>query len=128
MSKEEILTYLAEMEDEDKLYVAVKLNSLIRIQEEDIKYQEMNNKYLGTMKKLAGENFLASQKRPDVQARIVLAICLMEDGKTLVSAARMLGVDHSTVSHYKNVWRNATKYPKVYADMLTLYNKYRNAL
>jgi predicted transcriptional regulator len=128
MSKEEILTYLTELPYEDNVFILMKLNTLVRAQEKDAKYRNMNEKYISTMKSLVGEECLSSQKRPYVQARVVLATCLMEDGQTVSSVARMLGVDHSTVSNYKTIWSNANRLPKVYADIINLYNKYRNAL
>lgn len=128
MSKEEILINLRELSLEDKLFVLVRLSNLIKLQENEAAHREMIDKYVGTMKELVGDGFMTSQKRQEVQAKIVLATCLMEDGQSLTSTAHILGVDHSTVSHYKKVWKDASRYPKIYSDIISLYNKYKSAL
>ena len=128
MSKEEILINLSEMPMEDKLWVLAKLNLLIKQHEKDNEYKLMKDKYIGTMEKIMGTDFLSGRKHDNVQARIVVATCLIEDGQPLVSIAHILGVDHSTICYYKRVWNAAMKYPKVYSDIISLYNKYRTTL
>lgn len=128
MSKEEILINLKEIPLEDKLFVLAGLHRLIKKDEEDARYSEMVDKYVGKMKTLAGDNFLYGRKRGNVQAKVVLATCLLEDGYPLATVSHILKVDHSTVSHYKTVWNNAMRFPKIYSDVLKLYKNFKELL
>ena len=128
MTREQILVELKYMSIEDKLSVLAALNQMIKIEEKESKYQETINKYVGTMKKLAGEHFLIGRKRKNVQAKVVLAICLMEDGHSLTTTSHILGVDHSTISSYKKSWDNILRFPKMYSDVIKLYNNFKAAL
>lgn len=128
MTKEEILINLKEIPLEDKLFVLAGIHRLIKKDEEDVRYSETVDKYVGKMKTLAGNDFLSGRKRGNVHAKVVLAICLLEDGYPLTTVSHILQVDHSTVSHYKTVWNNVMKYPKIYADVLKLYKNFKELI
>ena len=128
MTREQVLVELKFLPIEDKLSVLAILNQMIKIEEKESKYNETVSKYVGTMKKLAGEDFLIGRKRQNVQAKVVLAICLMEDGHSLTTTAHILGVDHSTISSYKKSWDNILRFPKMYSDVIKLYNNFKEAL
>ena len=105
MTREQILIELKYLPIEDKLSVLATLNQMIKIEEKESLYREMVDKYVGTMKKFAGDNFLIGRRRKNVQAKVVLAICLMEDGHSLI-----------------------LRYPKMYSDVIKLYNNFKEAL
>lgn len=128
MTVDQVTEIISKMSIEDKISLFASLRQAIKIDEKENKYQQMINKYVGTMKKLVGDAFLIGKKRTHVQGKVILANCLMEDGCTLTTASHIIGVDHSTVSHYKKVWETAIKYPKIYSDVISLYNKYREEL
>lgn len=128
MTVEQILSDIKELTLEDKILLLASLQKLLKIEEKESKYNEMVKKYVGTMKELVGGEFRVGQKRQHVQAKIVLAICLMEDGCSLTTASHIIGVDHSSVSNYKKVWENVLRFPKQYADVIRLYNKFRESI
>ena len=128
MTKEEILINLKEIPLEDKLFVLAGIHRLIKKDEEDVRYSETVDKYVGKMKTLAGNDFLSGRKRGNVQAKVVLATCLLEDGYPLTTVAHILKVYHSTISHYTTVWNNVMKFPKIYSDVLKLYKNFKELL
>ena len=125
---EGVVSMVRELSLEDKLSLSALLSQMIKVEEKENKYRDTIDKYVGTMKKLAGDNFMATKKRLNVQAKVVLATCLMEDGISLTTTSHIIGVDHSTISHYKQVWQDILKYPRMYSDVIKLYNKYREML
>lgn len=128
MTREQILIELKYLPIEDKLSILATLNQMIKIEEKESLYKEMVDKYVGTMKKFAGDSFLIGRRRKNVQAKVVLAICLMENGHSLTTTAHILGVDHSTISSYKKSWNDILRYPKMYSDVIKLYNNFKEAL
>ena len=128
MTVEQVIDNIDALSLDDKIYLLANLQQTIKVEEKEVQYQKRINKYVDTMKKLAGEAFLKNKKRDHVNGKVVLAICLMEDGFNLTTTAHIIGVDHSTISHYKKAWETVTKYPKIYSDVIRLYNKYREEL
>ena len=127
-TKEQIIIGLKYLPYEDKLSVLAVLNQMISNEEKESKYKDMVSKYVGTMENLVGHEFLIGRKRKNVQAKIVLAICLMEEGYSLAAIGRILGVDHSTVSSYKKSWDTFLRFPNMYSDAIKLYNNFKATL
>ena len=128
MTAEGILSDIKSLSLEEKISISASLQQMIKIEEKEDKFKKMVDKYVGTMTELVGSDFMKDRKRQHVSAKIVLAICFMEDGFSITTTSHIIGVDHSTVSSYKKSWENALRYPRQYSDMIQLYNNFRKAL
>lgn len=128
MTVEQVINNINSLSLDEKIYLLANIQQSIRVEEKEAQYQKRINKYVDTMKGLAGEAFLKNKRRGHVNGKVVLAICMMEDGFNLTTTAHIIGVDHSTISHYKKVWETVTRYPRIYSDVIMLYNKYREEL
>lgn len=76
------------------------MNNLILIPP---RLREQAERYCKLMLEVSGADPMEeSRRRPVVMARMMVANALLIDGYSLTAVGTILGVDHSSVSHYKD--------------------------
>jgi hypothetical protein len=128
MTKEQILIELKKLSLEDKFSVLATLSRIAGLEEKDNQLDILVNHHIDLMKQLSGDDFLTGRTRKNSQARMVVARCLQEAGLNLSHVGRILGYDHSTISHYNKLWEDALSLPVAYKDVLKLYTTYKSML
>ena len=128
MTREQILIELKQLSLPDKMSVLAVLTHLVEVDEHDCKYKTLTDMYVDKMKELVGNDFMQNNHHGNVNAKIVLSVCLREQGLSLSQIGRLLNRDHSTISSYKRIWNNALAFPRAYRDIIELYNKYKKTL
>ncbi len=128
MTKEQILIELKKLPLEDKFSVLATLSRIIGVEEKDSQLDVLVGHCIDVMKQLSGEDFLTGRTRKNSQARMIVARCLQEKGLSLSHVGRILGYDHSTISHYNKLWENVLSLPVAYKDVLKLYTTYKSML
>ena len=63
------------------------------------------------------------RKRENVIVRIITANVLLGMGGTEISVGKAMRKDHSTIHHYKETMNTWIKYPGIYKEEITIWNK-----
>ena len=82
-----------------------------------IHLRDKAERYCAAMQETAGVDPLeSSRRRPVVMARMMVANALLLDGYSLHAVGTILGMDHSTISHYKDRMGDVLKAPGYEAE------------
>lgn len=84
--------------------------------------------YLSVMGDLLGREIQDTRDRDFVYARVVISVCLYENGWSEYQIGRVLHKDHSTINHYRRIWDVACELPKGYPDLIWLYREFKKRI
>lgn len=125
---EKILEIARELPVTDQLQLRNELNR-ITLDEVDPSTVERVSRYLSVMNKLIrGDVRKVSRKRDLVNGRTVLGYFMYAEGLGVEKIGKMLGKDHSTVTHYLRRMDNALSTPKSDPDLYALYKKFKSKI
>lgn len=95
----------------------------------NLRVLDMADRYVGLMKDIAGEDVMErTRRRHVVLCRMIVAYRLMQDGVTISDIGRVLGVDHSTVHHYREQMTNMLGMAYVYRYEAKLWEAFNQAI
>lgn len=94
------------------------------------KKQEHAEWYIGKMNEILGHDVRSnSRNQVLVYARCVLAYTLRREKYTWQEIGRLLGgKNHATIINNYNLMQDALTFPRQYADLMHIYNKFKTAI
>lgn len=93
-----------------------------------IHLRDKAERYCAVMQETTGVDPLeSSRRRPVVTARMMVAYALLQDGYTLNATGTILGMDHATISHYKDRMGDVLKAPGYEAER-AIWNKFKKTI
>lgn len=80
------------------------------------------------MERILGHSLRQGRKREDIVPRYIIASRLSHEGFSTTKVGRACGYDHSTIVHINGVIDAWYEFPTMYADEVTLYNRFTKAI
>lgn len=98
---------------------------LASIEEDTLPKENPAQHPIEVMETILGHPIPEGKSREASNARMIIAIYLLEQGFTLSKIGEFLGRDHSTIIHYRSVWYEMQTYPKMYASEISMFHLFR---